>query len=748
MEKLFLSFLGNSLPHAALCAKQMEELFFIDASGALAKSRLFIEEVIKGVLTIEEIELSMTANLYEKLNYLHDQEYMPKTIYQAFDVIRRAGNKAVHDAGFSDMSQVYSAHKKMYEIAVWYYEVYTSEEIKLPVYEVPKPIVQSSGLTEEDVERKIAEMFQQTTQISSVIKEVDVKENPYELSTLKGSYLEREIMRLRISAAEAVENAQSFSEFKKYLHIKRPIQEQVERTLISRNEEKRSNLILLCGSVGDGKSHLLAYLNETQPDLIKDYKIYNDATESFSPNKTALQTLEELFKNFSDQHFEEQEEKVIIAINLGVLHNFINHNHEHYTYEKLKAFITESQIFEQKVLTNYSNDVFDLISFADYQVFELVPGGTESSYLTTLIKKICVQTEDNPFYLAYSKDIEEGRTSILHENYMFLSNVFVQKQIVNLVIQAILQFKISVSSRHFLNFIADLLIPNDFNHEGQLNEYDRLKYSLPNILFNSQGRSQLLDVIARLNPIHSRNETIDTLLVSLNTLSDWRNLIEERIHEEHAKRWLLPFSNGSETIKESFELFVENLVAILYLTDSHFAENLKNPVYQKYVEYVYAFNKCEMSLIKEFYRNLKQAIFNWKGTPLTDYIYLNRLDNELATAQKLKLNAKTNHLESSKLMNLHSFKPFITVKYADDANVRAEFLEVDYSLYELLTKVVNGYRPNKKDAEDATTFVEFLEKIMLFGEKSKELIFDFIEENVKYSLKIDEFDSYVFEKVD
>lgn len=76
------------------------------------------------------------------------------------------------------------------------------------------------------------------------------------------SHLVHEISRLRISSAEAVENAASFSSLKKYLHVERSIQLKVEDILKKRLNEKRSNLILLCGSVGDGKSHLLAYLNE------------------------------------------------------------------------------------------------------------------------------------------------------------------------------------------------------------------------------------------------------------------------------------------------------------------------------------------------------------------------------------------------------------------------------------------------------------------------------------------------------
>lgn len=757
MDKAFLSFLNNSLPYAALCARKMEEIFFTDPSGAIAKARLYIEDIIKKVWEIEGLDSYSYSSLNERINFLHDREYITVKIYQSFDVIRRAGNKASHDATYNDMNKTYTVHKEMYNIAVWYFEVYTNEELILPPYDVPKP---KPVLTEEEIEMKLAKMLEaHTEKIQSVITPVEIEPEPqvdkvkptpkHQLELLNGSYLEREISRLRISAAEAVENAQSFSDFKNYLHVKRPIQEAVEAVLAIRKEDKSSNLILLCGSVGDGKSHLLAYLNRERKDLINGYKIYNDATESFSPNKTALETLEEILKNFSDQHFEENEEKVIIAINLGVLHNFVNYEHKNYTYNKLREFIEKSGLFTSKILTHYEESVFDIVSFADYQVYELTPSGIESNYLSTIMNKICMNTEDNPFYLAYKKDLEENRQSIIHENYRFLMDEFVQHQIVRIVVQSIIQFKISLSSRHFLNFLADLIIPNDFDGEQKPNEYQRLAQSLPNILFNSSGRSQLLDIIGQLNPIHYRTNVVDELLVTLNTLTDWQTLIDEKVNEDCVKDWLMPFAKDAELIKDSFELFVEHLVSTLYLTDALFAKNIQNPVYNKYIEYVYAFNKRETQQIKAFYKNLKTAIFSWRGTPLNDYIYLEQLENELAIAQKLKLNAKTDHLEPVSGIKLQSFKPFITVKYTSEQGEKsAEMLEIDYSLYQLLYKVANGYRPNKKDEEEATTFIEFLDKIMLFGDKSKEMMFNFLAENSKYRLKFDEFDGYVFEKVE
>ena len=184
-----------------------------------------------------------------------------------------------------------------------------------------------------------------------------------------------------------------------------------------------------------------------------------------------------------------------------------------------------------------------------------------------------------------------------------------------------------------------------------------------------------------------------------------------------------------------------------YLTDEALAKEIEDPIYASYIDYMYSFNKLHPKKVKDFYKNLRTAIFSWKGAPLADYIVINRLENELATAQKLKLHPKTDHLIERNEVKLQSFKPVITVKYAD-GHTGEVVLEIDFALFQLLNKVSNGYRPNKKDEEEATTFIEFLEKIMAFGDKKEEMVIDFIAENKKYRLKLDEFQSYVFEKVE
>ena len=74
------------------------------------------------------------------------------------------------------------------------------------------------------------------------------------------------------------------------MHIERDAQKGLEELIIKANESNKAQLILVCGSVGDGKSHMISYLNNNKEysDIMKNFTLHNDATESLEPNKTAM----------------------------------------------------------------------------------------------------------------------------------------------------------------------------------------------------------------------------------------------------------------------------------------------------------------------------------------------------------------------------------------------------------------------------------------------------------------------------
>lgn len=105
------------------------------------------------------------------------------------------------------------------------------------------------------------------------------------------------ISNLSSSSKESIVNTEEFNYFNEYLHIHRRIEDRLKEALVKLKNED-NGIIFLVGSVGDGKSHLLSYLNKNNKELFQNVYIYNDATESNNPYKTAVETLVEKLRQY------------------------------------------------------------------------------------------------------------------------------------------------------------------------------------------------------------------------------------------------------------------------------------------------------------------------------------------------------------------------------------------------------------------------------------------------------------------
>lgn len=191
-----------------------------------------------------------------------------------------------------------------------------------------------------------------------------------------------ELSKLRKLSMESVENTASFAPFKRYLHVVRPVEEEL-RTLLRRvNHENKKCLVLLCGSAGDGKSHIMSYLRHADLEgLLGSFKLYNDATESSAPELTSIDALYEKLAPFNDENYQIDDGfKMILAINLGTLNNFIESD-KGQAFTQLKKYVEDNESFSSYTRQDvYIKDsVFQHISFADYQVFTLKEDGVVSS---------------------------------------------------------------------------------------------------------------------------------------------------------------------------------------------------------------------------------------------------------------------------------------------------------------------------------------------------------------------------------
>lgn len=777
-NQFLFKFLENSIPNAEQAAYKMEQLLFTDSASAIVKARLFAEEILKEVFRIEKIDTTYISSLYDKILYLSNKDILVKEIQHSFDTIRRSGNKAAHDTSYDDIIVALQLHKEMYKIAVWFYEVYTSEQITVPPYSQPKPGVDPRLLEMENMMKSILEKStmpqvpseegESLTPDSNVLgADGKSEEDALEKAQLKKGEIEennvpsiekdlieidesnsllKEVSRLKDSAKEAIENANEFSGFKEYMHVDRKIQLDLEEVLQNQSQKTEASLILLCGSVGDGKSHLLAYMNKKYPEIMKEYFIHNDATESFSPGKDAMETLEELLNPFSDENIDSANEKIILAINLGVLHNFVNHEHKNVTFSKLKEFVENSKLFSQSIVTNFAVDQFNLFNFTDYHPYELTAAGPVSEFYQTLLNKVFIEREDNPFYTAYKNDRQRSYRTMLHENYDFLRNKFVQEQVISLVIQSIVKKKLVISTRAFLNFIADILICENLNPISKLNNFERLQNAVPSLLFNNFDRSSILKSISYFDPIHNRTSEMDQLIIELNTLNEWKKINDEYVKDDVSRKWLEYFETNNDLVPELFSEYFEGFIRVVFLTNSNFAKSLQDEAYDSYMLSLYHFNTGDMKKIKVFYERFKDIIYQWKGTIKKDYVLMSHPFEKYKLGQSFSVKPVVAQIEQIEKSVLYTFKSVITVGYKKENSTEEALLDIDYPLYSLLVKVANGYRPNKGDEDDAIKFTEFLEKVMKFGDKHKELLINFPRENKFYKIKRDDFGSLVFER--
>src|SRR5699024_3839928 len=210
--------------------------------------------------------------------------------------------------------------------------------------------------------------------------------------------------------------------------------------------------------------------------------------ESDSPSQTATQTLESLLKNVYETN-----EKMIIAINIGMLHNFYSYLQEVNNLPTFRDFIDESKVLNTLVesQTTFSSNSFEnhsIVSFLNEQKLEIVNGNIKHSFYSELIYKIFSEHPENPIYNSYMKDDGPNRKESAYRNYSFLLNSKVQDSIIYILNLIQVQDKRILTARSVLNFIYDIIVPT---------EVDRNSNStlLPFLLFENKDKSKILESI-------------------------------------------------------------------------------------------------------------------------------------------------------------------------------------------------------------------------------------------------------------
>jgi DNA phosphorothioation-dependent restriction protein DptF len=574
-----------------------------------------------------------------------------------------------------------------------------------------------------------------------------------------------ELQKLRESSKNAVAQGSSYSldNFQEYLHIERQVERKLSEQIIEFSNSKYASLILVCGNVGDGKSHILSHLNGKLKTEIANYKIHNDATESHNPKETSNDTLNRVLTDFKDVNLKISTKKLILAINLGTLSNFLEEHSS--SYGQLKEYVIDNKIIDTEIIeANEKNKstFFHHVNFTDYHMYSLTATGPKSKIITTLLERLVADEPENSIYKAYQKIKKEDwivNCPIVY-NYEFLMNVDNREALMNLIVQSIVKNKEIVSVRSLLNFFYDLLIPIGLNWDNKttykdqlrvMNEAEYLSHLLPNYLFEHPELSKLFLTIEKLDPCKYRYEGLDASLIKLINSETPSNIFKEFIGEEIVKglEGKIDKGVGNDKKKLKPEILTKLFIRLNFFGKRKSIAHLSDPYFEEFIKDLYYFNNNKMSEIKKAYNLVQEAARRWYGDPRKKNKVVLILGKNQSKYRVLK-DFKVKPIPSDKSEN----NDVVLTTFTQNFNLTFEIedikepirIEVDFGLYDILKRILNGYRPNKKDNNNHISFVNFINKLINQNNNTAALEIDKVNigKAADYELIKDHFGEYKF----
>lgn len=537
-----------------------------------------------------------------------------------------------------------------------------------------------------------------------------------------------ELNRLRKSSNDSIDDIYKFDDFKKYMHVERTEERDLKEILRNVNASGKKSLVMVCGSAGDGKSHLMSYLINADPEkLVDGYEKYNDATEVLSTNKKPNETLNQLLDRFSDDKCDEPGKNLIMGINLGILSNFVESDFASRRFSRLKAYVEKASILSSKINKNEfdENSAFQHISFADYHMFSLCEEGVSADYIEDLLDKIFAEDESNVFYRAYKKKMGEcplTSSCPVKSNFEMLMDKNNRRYIAHLLVKGIVKDKEIITTRELLNYVYDILVSTEFsfdkmcnsaaNHLFMLKEY--IRNITPTLMFDNEDVTPLMNQLHKYDALLNRSEEEDAFAVHYNVSSE---IEDDIIHHLNGSSYEKVLTDGSVLGKINSDKvlklhFFKTLIRVKEMMN--YTE--KDEVYLSYLKDLYHYNVGHKWELASLYQKVKNAVIQWCGSDSEQYICLDDKIIGFGLYENLDFKEYLDNIPEAVSENyLRRFVPNIEVEFKNPNNSEIISLSIDYSLYELISKLNDGYIQTADDRNNHADFISFVEKMLRAG---------------------------------
>ncbi|RDV23972.1 DNA phosphorothioation-dependent restriction protein DptF [Alteromonas aestuariivivens] len=490
-------------------------------------------------------------------------------------------------------------------------------------------------------------------------------------------------------------------EIKSYLYIEMPIEKHVDEVISSfgANDKK---ILFLCGSSGDGKSELLTKAKEKYSQRVN---FHLDATHSFDPHGTAIQTLDNEFLKF-----EQGNKPLVVGINTGMLGNYAEEGQN----ETIRASF--ARYLQNR---NFETQNIKFINFEDYPKFAIRENGYDSDFAQKLLQRL-TQKNDNIIRQLVEKERQLGDydSQRVLTNFEMLSIPSVQRVIIDLLFKARLMRDQFLTARALLDFIHELLLADGYLFDN---------------LF-AGGGNELANKIQDFDPANLRTKEIDRFILAFDL-----NLSNEEFEEfkEAIKLFGIEgLTSGAQYLRLFYILKYDDFANNYH---KKYQEDFNASLIDQYIS-VYQLHKGytgspeQKSELKVFYRDTLiaaiRAYINRNAPKLGKKYYLLSDFGEYQVAAPADLSMDSDAIRQNTMRSSAFFNARLKLKS------KQFILPININLLSLLLSINNGYRPNKHDKNSVILLDELANEIIQEAKSACELVIT--GEGRRYQLELND----------
>lgn len=490
---------------------------------------------------------------------------------------------------------------------------------------------------------------------------------------------------------------------KEQLFVKQEIETELQRYL---DVAKPGEIIFLCGSSGDGKSEILTRC-QSDPRYQRRFSFHMDATHSFAPRQSAIDTLNNLFANHH-----QQSSPLLIGINTGMLANFAREGAE--CHQAIRFAIDSFLSNQRNANRPYLNGNCSFFDFEHYPKFQFDENKQYSSFIKSLLDNLTRDDDNNLFQFIFRRD--ESVNPDLKEvvNFKLLCLPGVQDILITQLFKARLIKDQFVTTRTLLDFLHHLL-----TGPGYL--FDNLFTGAENDLIKKVSdfdparlHTYDLDQFILRYELGLVDSDLDDFLVALETLHIKfdRQCVKSGDATSLVRLfWLLQYESLGNNYHRNFSAFFseslfERYSEIWRLHRNYTADSEQKKLLNRF----YAF---ELIAGVQRYANRKAPELSMQK----EEFFLGEFGGVKLTAP---VDVKPDWDAIRNKHTAHQTGFDIYLKVGQNA---LPPVHIGLNLFELLHKLNNGYRPNKYDKNAIVLLDELVELITEQAKSSSDIKF-------------------------